>query len=487
MIFNSVTYLVFLALVAVGYWLLPRRPRLALILGASLVFYGFWRWQYTFVMLASMVIDYVASIRIAATDDERTRRRWLGLSLAGNLGLLVYFKYLGFLVGNAVGLAALVGINARPPDLGIVLPLGISFYTFQTVSYTIDVYRRVREPERDFVLYGCFVTFFPQLVAGPILRASEVIEQLHERPAFRWVDVSEGAKRVLLGLFLKTVLADNVAGVVDDAFAQPVDVLTALDVWTMAFLFGFQIYFDFSAYSHIALGSARMLGIVFPENFNFPYAATSPRDFWRRWHISLSSWIRDYLYLPLCGVSVANTSMGGLDTSVGDRRRNLALVATWAIMGLWHGAAWTFVIWGLYHAVMVLGHRLLTSRPDGAARSSGSALAALGSWALTLASMMLGWIPFRAAGVADTLTMFGRVLDPRGYVHLGVLRENVYLTAACCLVAVVLAHQVHARVLPWLRERPAARIPVESVAFAIVCGLVIVFLRPVHQFIYFQF
>lgn len=369
MIFNSLTYLLLLVLVVGLYWILPYRARLLLIFTASLVFYGFWRVEFLWVMLVSVVVDYSVARRIPGSSDTR-KKHLLWISLGVNLGLLFYFKYLLFFADNAIGLANLLGAEIDPLVLNIILPLGISFYTFQTISYSVDVYRGVIKPEQDFVLYACYVTFFPQLIAGPVLRAAEVIHQFAQRPPFAWEDIAIGGHRIIYGLFLKVVLADNIAPLVDDGFAIPVATLSALDVWTLAFLFGFQIYFDFSAYSHIALGSARMLGIRFPENFNFPYVATSPRDFWRRWHISLSSWIRDYLYLPLAGVKVHDRSTGGLGHATLDKRKNKALFASWAIMGLWHGANWTFVLWGLFHATVIGAYRLLAPLTRGVNQSA---------------------------------------------------------------------------------------------------------------------
>lgn len=490
MIFNSLTYAVFLAIVVPLYWVLPYRARLWLIFLSSLTFYGFWRWEYTFLMMVPMAIDYFAALQMsAAENDPRARKMWLALSLTANIGLLAYFKYLGFVVGNAVGLLDLVGFDITPPDLGILLPLGISFYTFQTMSYTIDVYRRVAPAEKDFLVYGCFVTLFPELVAGPIVRSVETIPQLLHRPAFRWTDLSEGSKQIIVGLLLKTVCADNLSGTVDEAYAQPVDQLSAYDVWTLAFLFGFQIYFDFAAYSRIAIGSARLLGIHYPENFNFPYAATSPRDFWKRWHITLSSWIRDYLYLPLTGATFHTKTANPHeampeDVPASQRRRDLALLTTWAIMGLWHGAAWTFVFWGVYHACMVLAHRILLNSKE---PPKDSLLKRFGAWAITLPLMMLGWIPFRATSLWDSLRMMIRVLDPRAYMHLGALRENTYIVAALCLLVTVLAYFSYMQIIPRLEKRPGLRVVVETGVFTVAVGLVIIFLRPVSQFIYFQF
>ena len=485
MIFNSVTFLLFLVAVVILYWILPRGPRLWMIFGSSLVFYGFWRVEYTALLLVSTVVDYVAGLAIHRSADPGRRRVYLGVSLATNLGLLFYFKYLMFFAGQGAGLLRTLGFDVAEPAFSIVLPLGISFYTFQTISYTVDVYRGFIAPERNFALYGCYVTFFPQLVAGPILRAREVISQLDRRPAFRLDDLAVGVRRVLSGLFLKVVLADNLAPLVDTGFEQSAATLSAVDVWTLAFLFGFQIYFDFSGYSHIAIGCARMMGIAFPENFDFPYLASSPRDFWRRWHISLSSWIRDYLYLPLAGERVQDRSTGGLAAAVdpgGESRRTRALFLTWAIMGLWHGASWNFVLWGVYHAVLVYGYRRLAPLVEGAGNGVRTAL----GFGLTLPLAMLGWIPFRAQGLADTFAMLAKVVDPREYLWLG-MRENNYLVAALTLAVVVLAYAVREHGAPRLARYPVAFTVARSAAFGAMIALVFVFLRPINQFIYFQF
>jgi D-alanyl-lipoteichoic acid acyltransferase DltB (MBOAT superfamily) len=489
-IFNSVTYCVFLVAVVGLYWVLPRTPRLWLLMLASLTFYGFWRVEFLPVMLASAVTDYFAARGIHRSEKPLTRKLLVLLSLCVNLGLLGYFKYLLFFADNVSGLMRLVGVDWQPPALNIILPLGISFYTFQTISYTIDVYRGFITPERNFVLYCCYVTFFPQLVAGPILRAREVVHQLDRRPCFCSEDVALGLRRALYGLFLKVVLADNIGPVVDQGFAQDVSALSALDVWTLAFLFGFQIYFDFSAYSHIALGSARLMGIKFPENFNFPYMASSPRDFWRRWHISLSSWIRDYLYLPLAGAKVHDRSTGGLGQApeskgaqtISAATMTRALFLTWAIMGLWHGAAWTFVFWGLYHASFVYLYRL--SLP--ALRGLPPVVARAGGWVVTLPFAMLSWIAFRAVDLDQMFSMYGRVLTPSAYTWLG-LRENSYLLAALMLLAMVATYYTTHWLAPRLRSRPLVFTFAETASLAVIISLVFVFLRPISQFIYFQF
>lgn len=480
MIFNSLTYLTLLTVVVSLYWVLPTRPRLLLVFLSSLTFYGFWRIEFLPIMLLSVVVDYIVALSMPG-KTQGTKKKLLLVSLFVNLGLLFYFKYLIFFAENAVGFAHLLGFEVDNVALKIMLPLGISFYTFQTISYTVDVYRDIIKPERDFILYACYVTFFPQLVAGPILRAVEVIHQFAQRPPFNWADLAIGTRRIVYGLFLKVVLADNIAPLVDTGFATPVEALGALDVWTLAFLFGFQIYFDFSAYSHIALGSARLMGIRFPENFNFPYLASSPKDFWRRWHISLSSWIRDYLYLPLAGIKVHDRSVGGLGNATLDKKKNKPLLMTWAIMGLWHGANWTFLLWGLYHSIAIFLYRFFAPYT----RSFSETIKTVGGITITLPIMMLAWIPFRADSLDTTFAMWGKILNPFAYGFMG-MRENTYIITAAILISIVSMHWIKNNVTPALSQR-ASLVIGESISFSVMILFVIVFLRPINQFIYFQF
>lgn len=492
MIFNSVTFLLFLGLVVALYWPLPQRGRQWLITISSLMFYGFWRPEFTLVMLASASTDYFVGLQIARSDVNRIRRRWLYLSFAVNLGFLFYFKYLFFVVGNGFALARVLGFDVTDPVLNIVLPLGISFYTFETISYSVDVYRKTIEPERDFLSYACFITYFPKLIAGPILRAHQLIPQLKAPTPLSLGDFTEGMRRILVGLFMKVVLADNISPLVNDGFAQPIATLSALDVWTLAFLFGFQIYFDFSAYSHIAIGCSRLMGIKLIENFNFPYSAVSPRDFWQRWHMSLSNWIRDYLYLPLMGTR-PNVARGTQLLVAGDKiesqgrrisvsRRTIALFLTWAIMGFWHGANWTFLAWGLIHATCIYGHRV-TERfrirlPE--------TVRTVGGLAVTLPLMMAAWIAFRAQTLGQAFGMYAHLFRPQDYLWLG-LRENTYLVAALTLVVTLVARPVYERLFRPVDARPVPALLVNAVAFGLVSGFVFVFLRPISQFIYFAF
>ena len=484
MLFNSITFIVFLAVIVSLYWSLPRTPRLYLVFISSLVFYGFWRIEFIPIMLVSVVTDYVVALAMANVDDNRKRRWYLIFSLFVNLGLLFYFKYLLFFAENAIGFANIVGMEASldPFFENIILPLGISFYTFQTISYTVDVYRKIIKPERNFILYASYVTFFPQLVAGPILRAVEVIPQLSERVKFNVDIFSSGIRRILYGLFLKVVIADNIAPLVDAGFAIPLDQMSALDVWTLSFLFGFQIYFDFSAYSHIAIGAARLMGITFPENFNFPYMAVSPRDFWRRWHISLSSWIRDYLYLPLAGIKVHDKSIGGLGNVVERGMQYKSLFITWALMGLWHGASWTFVVWGLYHALVITVYRLI----KGAGKQLPHQFKLGMGWFVTAPIMMLGWIPFRAKTLDDAIGMFQKVFQPSEYLWMG-MRENTYLVTFVLTILMMGTYFTSKYLVPLMQKKSSVWLLGDACVYSVVISLVFVFLRPINQFIYFQF
>lgn len=485
MIFNSVSYIIFLTIVVVLYWTLPRRPRLLLIFLSSCTFYSLWRIEFLPIMLLSTVTDYVVALQLDKSVRKRTRKAWVAVSLIINLGLLFYFKYTLFFLDNAWTGLQWLGIETPRPIFNIILPLGISFYTFQTISYTIDVYRGFIKPERDFCLYASYVTFFPQLVAGPILRAKEVLGQISERTSFDLMNIGIGSRRIIYGLFLKVMLADNIAPLVDDGFAMPIHTLSALDVWTLGFLFGFQIYFDFSAYSHIALGSAQLMGIKLMENFNFPYMSASPKDFWLRWHISLSSWIRDYLYLPLCGAKVQDTSAGGLSGAVApkqDLKKNRALFLTWAIMGLWHGASWTFVLWGVLHASFIYGYRQTEYLRNKLPRT----IRLYGGWLLTLTFIMLSWVAFRAQSLTNAFSMFAKLFCPDQYMWRG-MRENTYLITTLLVLLMILLYFFKTNLAPIIKRQRFAWATVEAVAFTLIIALVIIFLRPINQFIYFQF
>lgn len=483
MLFNTISYVFFLALVVPVFWVLPTAGRHWLILCSSIVFYALWRVEFVFLIMFSAWVDYYFSLRIHEEKRETWRKVWLLCSLTTNLGLLAYFKYTYFLLGNVQSLGRLFGADWSFDVGTIILPLGISFYTFLSISYTLDVYRRLFTPIRDFGTYLSYVMFWPHMIAGPILRAHELIPQLVQYPPFSADNIAEGVRRIVFGLFLKVALADELAPLVDDAFLANPHQLSALDVWTMSFGFGLQIYFDFAGYSMIAIGSALLIGVRFPENFNWPYLSTSPREFWKRWHITLSSWIRDYLYLPLSGAGYRDESQGGLEIQFAARntvRLTIALFVTWFLMGLWHGASWAFALWGLWHAVFIWLYRIVAPRLS----AVPAKLQAIGGWGVTLAIAMLAWIPFRSRSLEDSFVLWARVLDPRAYTYLS-FRENFYLVVAVTFVGMIALFFAE-------RTLRKAKIPVFldgiDIAMIAACAFIVfIFLRPVGQFIYFQF
>ena len=500
MLFNSITYLfIFLPTVAFLHWALPDRLRLWIILLSSLAFYGFWRIEFVPLLLFSATLDYVLALWIESTENPARRRRVMLTSVAVNLAILGFFKYLLFFRDTLWSISGWLGYQPTFVDLYVVLPLGISFYIFATISYVIDVYRREFKAERNFIVYCNFVVFFPHLVAGPILRARSLIPQLRAPAHVTWTEVNLGISRILQGLFLKVVLADTIAGYVDSGFARDASTLTALDVWALAFLFGFQIYFDFAGYSHIAIGSARLFGIVLPENFNFPYLATSPRDFWQRWHISLSTWIRDYVYLPMVGNlhSSAAYSPGGPPPKIGietprstarENQRTFSLYGTWALMGLWHGANWTFVLWGIYHAALVHGYRLVTSKLSW----SGGTAADWVSRAITFGLIMAGWIPFRCQSIGEALVMWRKMLDPSAYWGFRLTPDSYFLALALPL-GMIVCWLVWSVIIPWIDKQirnPMVGllvVPAQVLSYCVLIMFDLVFLQANHQFIYFQF
>jgi len=343
-LFNSISFAVFLPVVFTLYWLLKRRgPRTQnlLIILASYVFYGWWDYRFLSLIVISSAVDYLAGGRISPETRPRWRKCWLAVSLAVNLGVLGFFKYFDFFAQSAQELMMSLGLNPDFPTLRIILPVGISFYTFQTLSYTIDIYRKKTPAIRDPVAFFAFVAFFPQLVAGPIERAKSLLPQFLRARNFDGVAARDGCKQILWGLFKKVVIADRLAGVADPVFADYA-AYSGADQGIAIFAFAIQIYCDFSGYSDIAIGTARLFGINLMQNFSFPYFSRDIAEFWRRWHISLSTWFRDYVYVPL----------GGNRKGLAVRARNVMI--TFLVSGLWHGANWTFVAWGLIHGLLFL-------------------------------------------------------------------------------------------------------------------------------------
>ena len=486
MIFNSITFIIFLVFVVFVFWQLNSRYKTFFLVLSSCVFYGFWRWDFIPLIFISAISDYYISKGIFKSEDIRTKKILLFISITLNLSLLFYFKYLYFFLENSNLLFEFLNLDLNFKLFYIILPFGISFYTFETISYTVDVYRGMLKPEKKFIDYALFVTFFPKLVAGPIQRANELIPQFKNWRTFELSFFSYGLKRILYGLFLKVVFADNIGTIVDEMYLINYDFASAIDVLTMSFLFGFQIYFDFSAYSHIALGSALLFGIKIPENFNFPYIAISLKDFWKRWHISLSAWIRDYLYLPLSGVKVFNSSgqvgIGKVLSDSKNKRSNIPLFVTWAIMGLWHGANWTFLFWGLFHAFFIFLERLFKPL-----RNKFSWLnIKLFNWGITLIISMLSWIPFRVNSIEETLLLYSKLFDFKNFFNLS-FRENSYIITLLILFIFICSYYFKLLVVPRLKNNYVIFLIYTFFKYLLLIFFIIIFLKPVNQFIYFQF
>jgi len=348
-LFNSLDYILFLGIAVAGFWLLARHAQLRIIFVfvASCLFYMAWHPAYIVLILGSTLIDYVAGLRIHATEKAARRKRWLIVSIVSNLGLLGVFKYFNFTSqATADVLQVLFGIEIEnPPFLDVLLPVGISFYTFQTLSYTIDIYRRKLEPTRNFFQFALFVTYFPQLVAGPIVRASQLLPQLERKVVLRDDQVTQGLFLIATGMVKKVAIADYLSvNLVDRVFDQP-DLYSAAEVVIALYGFTMQIYCDFSGYTDVARGSAKLMGLELPENFDRPYQSASPAEFWRRWHMTLSTWLRDYLYFPLGG------------SRVGPVRAYWNLWLTMFLIGIWHGASWTFVFYAILQSMAMVLHR----------------------------------------------------------------------------------------------------------------------------------
>jgi len=399
-LFNSWTFAAFLLVVLPVYYALPRRGQNLFLLAASYVFYGWWDWRFLSLLWISTVVDYAVALALDATDDARKRRLLILMSLIVNLGMLGFFKYFNFFVESAIDTLQSIGLEASTPLLHVVLPVGISFYTFQTLSYTLDVYRKEQPACKSLVDFALFVSYFPQLVAGPIERATALLPQIQSDRRVSQQDWTSGTQLILWGFVKKVAIADSLAQYVDTAFSDPSagDSLTLL---LCTYAFALQIYCDFSGYSDIARGISRILGIELMENFKQPYLARNITEFWRRWHISLSTWLRDYLYIPLGG------------NRFGTRAQYRNLFITMLLGGLWHGANWTFVLWGAMHGTMLAVHKyLLRGRRvavEGVPVSASAWLRYCAGVIVTFNLVCFTWIFFRAATLDEAITYISQI------------------------------------------------------------------------------
>ncbi len=482
MLFNSLDFVVFFPLVVCAFFALPQRFRWALLLAASYYFYMCWRAEYLLLIVASTLIDYVSGLRMGRHTERRGRRPWLILSLTANLGLLFAFKYWNFFADSARYWFDRWNLLYDVPEFQLLLPVGISFYTFQTLSYSIDVYRGHKEPERHLGIFALYVSFFPQLVAGPIERSATLLPQFRVKQAWNWLRMREGMTLMLIGFFKKLVIADRLSLYVDEVYANSAE-YHGLPMWTATWFFAIQVYCDFSGYSDIAIGGARVMGYDLMTNFRRPYLADSFKSFWERWHISLTTWFRDYVYFP----------MGG--SRKGPIRTHLNVLALFTLCGLWHGARWNCVLWGTVNGVYLVAGQLTGGLQDTAARLTGLArlprlrkvLAVLFTFNLFTISLMI-WrsetLPKMAFNVAQAFTLGNDpwlIAAPMVPYELGI----ALLSLAALLVLELFQEKHDSELVAELNARPAwIRWPVYYTVFY---AIVILGIFELKEFVYFQF
>ena len=395
MLFNSLEFLVFFLIVFVLYWMLQNNFKIQniLLLVASYIFYAWWDWRFLSLIIISSCIDYIAGLQIFNANNQKQRKVWLYISLIANLGFLGVFKYYNFFAESFSQLMNQVGWQPDDLTLNIILPVGISFYTFQTLSYTIDIYRKDFKPTKDIISFFTYIAFFPQLVAGPIERASNLLPQMERKRNLSKEWIKEGLIQIIIGLFRKIVIADTIASYVDLVYGD-VGIYNSASILLATFLYAFQIYFDFAGYSDIAIGSAKLLGFKFHQNFNLPYFSKSLTEFWRKWHMSLSFWLRDYLYI----------SLGGNRKGIKITYRNLLI--TMLLGGLWHGSSWNFMIWGGIHGLVLAIEKYLKSKPSVAKLEPFAFL----GYPITFAVVLLAWVFFRAQSLTSAIQAVKKIL-----------------------------------------------------------------------------
>lgn len=471
MLFNSFEYALFLPVVFILYWFVFNRSvRLQnfFLLVCGYVFYGWWDWRFLLLIAFSTCLDFLVGVQLGKTEDVRKRKMIFGISILINLGFLGFFKYYNFFIDNLVAASGALGIHLSVLPLSIILPVGISFYTFQSLSYTADVYSKKMQPTRDLLLFATFISFFPQLVAGPIERAFHLLPQFEARRRFSHEAAVAGMRQILWGLFKKIVIADTLAGYVDAIFAN----YTALPGSTLALgaiYFAMQIYCDFSGYSSIAIGTARLFGFSLMTNFNYPYFSKNVAGFWRRWHISLTSWFRDYVYFPLGG------------NRKGKARTALNVLIVFALSGLWHGANWTFITWGLLNGLFILPTVLFKKDTPGLQREPWWSTAV--KMLFTFTCVTFTWIFFRAQSVGKAFDYLEILFSPSLFTYP--VQHGMAL--ALPLIAVLLvAEWIRMNQVQFLQPARAPRLLRWSLYLVLIITC-LVFFKQNQAFIYFQF
>ncbi len=472
MVFNSIEFVIFLPIVVLLFYLLPQKARWLMLLVASCVFYMWFVPKYILILLVTIIIDYSAGILMEKHADEpKKKKTFLVISVVSTLLVLFIFKYLGFINDNFVWLCQKLGLDVRT-SVNIILPIGLSFHTFQSMSYVIEVYRGHQKAERHFGYYSLYVMFFPQLVTGPIERPGNLLRQLHEYKDFRYENISKGMRLILFGLFIKMVVADHLGAYVDEVYANPAEYNSWSVMLAMAF-YSFQIYCDFFGYSTIALGSAKLMGFDISDNFRTPYLAKNIAEFWHRWHISLSTWFRDYVYFPL----------GGSRVKFGRWAFNILVV--FVLSGIWHGAAWTFLFWGFAHGLLHILEKALRNRfpyKEPNSRWLGISLDAL-RIAKTFVLVTLFWVMFRATDFANMRDIFVAAVTNFGGGQNLAVKPEVWLYLALFILSDLLLFNT--RFDAWCEGKPMV---VRWLIYALLIFLVIA-CSSVNSFpfIYFQF
>jgi len=487
MLFNSIDFAIFLPVVFILYWFACNnnlKLQNLLLVVASYVFYGWWDWRFLSLILFSTIIDFTVGQKLKKAKNSSYRKILLWISIIVNLGFLGFFKYYNFFLENFVTAFSFFGMKTEINTLNIILPVGISFYTFQTLSYTIDVYNRKLKPTNDFITFSAYVSFFPQLVAGPIERATHLLPQFYKKRVFKYTKAVGGMRQILWGLFKKVVIADNCAKFANQIFNNSSE-MSASTLILGAIFFTFQIYGDFSGYSDIAIGSSKLFGFNLMQNFNFPYFSRDIAEFWRRWHISLSTWFRDYLYIPLGG-SHGNTWL---------KIRNTFII--FIVSGFWHGANWTFIVWGTLHAIYFLP-LLLTknNRKNLDTVAKGKLFPSLKDFTFILFTFGLttfAWIFFRAENMGHALSYIRGIFTFEGFFDIVPPSWGGRLKSDCVFTLINILFLI---AVEWLGRDSQYGIEFVSKiknrlvrwsVYSIIILIIIIFSGSAQDFIYFQF
>ncbi len=488
MVFNSVEFLVFFPIVVILYFIIPQKYKWVLLLVASYYFYMAWKPEYILLILFSTIINYYIAIFMEKCNTKNEKKKYLYISLFANLGILFLFKYFNFFSESINAILSFTNLNISVPMVSLLLPMGISFYTFQTLSYTIDVYNEKTKAERHFGIFALYVTFFPQLVAGPIERSEKLLPQFYEEHNFKYDDVTYGLKRMAWGFFKKVIIADRIGIMVNTVYNNPQN-YKGLPLIIATLAFGIQIYCDFSGYSDIAIGSARVMGFRLMENFKRPYFSKSISEFWRRWHISLSTWFKDYIYIPLGGNRVKVS------------RAYLNLFITFLVSGLWHGASWNFIIWGALHGTyLVFGKILSPIRKKVVEFTKIYKIPKVHNiikMIIVISLVMFAWIFFRANTIYDAMYIVSNlfvnaknIFNPseiiRVIFNLGMRPAEVMITIAVVIVLISTSYlQTKINIITTVSQRPL--IIRYGIYYALVMCLIIFAYVGSSEFIYFQF